>query len=170
MGISIALAGITGGLSIGLDALFDLEEISDIYDVMDIADIYDMSDMMVDAADMMDIAEMTDYADLDFDTLENAGLTDNLLYEDTDLSTYSDGISNIEDGGSPYNVSFQASENSDGFIPDGKIELERTVSGHKDSFPHYTKDGHDYVKVGSSYIRVDVGQTVTIGNVKYDTV
>ena len=69
-----------------------------------------------------------------------------------------------------YNVSFGANENADGFIPDGKISLERTISGSTDSFPHYTKDGHDYVKVGSSYIRVDSGQTVTINNITYDTV
>ena len=69
-----------------------------------------------------------------------------------------------------YNVSFNANENSDGFIRQGSISLERTVSGSTDSFAHYTKDGHDYVKVGSSYIQVDSGKTVTINNISCDTI
>lgn len=71
---------------------------------------------------------------------------------------------------SSYNVSFGANENADGFKPDGTITLERTISGSSDSFPHYTRDGHDYVKVGNRYIQVDSGSTVTINNIKYDTV
>ena len=70
-----------------------------------------------------------------------------------------------------YNVSFGASENSDGYIPDGTISLERTISGDSDSFPHYTKDGHDYVKLGpGNYVRIDQGNTVNLRGVKYDTI
>ena len=78
-----------------------------------------------------------------------------------------EGYANIEE---QYNVSFGANENADGYIPDGNITLERTISGSTDSFPHYTKDGHDFVKVGGRYIQVDGGNTVTINNIKYDSV
>ena len=44
MGVSLALAGITGGLSVGLDTLFGLDDVADINDLLDIADI---SDVMV---------------------------------------------------------------------------------------------------------------------------
>lgn len=69
-----------------------------------------------------------------------------------------------------YNVSFGSSDNSDGYIHQGNISLERTISGITDSFPHYTKDGADFVKIGNSYIRIDSGTTVTIKNVKYDCI
>ena len=69
-----------------------------------------------------------------------------------------------------YNTSFQGSQTSDGFIYEGKINLERTISGKADRFEHYTKDGNDYVKVGNDFIRVDKGQTIEINNVKYDTI
>ena len=36
-----ALAGLTGGLSLGIDALFDLGDIADIQDVIDMADLED---------------------------------------------------------------------------------------------------------------------------------
>lgn len=67
-------------------------------------------------------------------------------------------------------VSFTGSENSDGYIPDGKISLERTISGNTDTFEHYVKNGHDYVKVGNQYIQIDKGNTITIDNIKYDTI
>lgn len=69
-----------------------------------------------------------------------------------------------------YNVSFGSSANSDGYIHQGNISLERTISGITDSFPHYTKGGADFVKIGNSYIRIDSGTTVTIKNVKYDCI
>lgn len=75
--------------------------------------------------------------------------------------------SNSYDG---YNVTFGASENSDGYISQGNISLERTVSGTSDSFDHYTKNGHEYVKVGNNYIRIDKGNTVTIKGIKYDCI
>lgn len=112
----------------------------------------------------MDLDEILDalglVSDIEIDVPDSIDLPEDFI--DTP-----DAFDDIED---QYNVSFGADENADGFIPDGKISLERTISGSTDSFPHYTKDGHDYVKVGSSYIRVDRGQTVTINNIKYDTV
>ena len=65
------------------------------------------------------------------------------------------------------NVSFRG-EDSDGYIPDGNITLERVSSGIKETFPHYYNGNIDYVKYGSSYIRVSgCGKFVTIGGVDY---
>lgn len=60
--------------------------------------------------------------------------------------------------------------NSDGYIPDGKIMLERTESGNTDTFKVYNKDGGQYVYEGSKWIRIDGSGTVTIKGVKYDKV
>lgn len=87
---------------------------------------------------------------------------------DTDFDVNDYVLSNTPN--STYNISFEGHENADGYKSDGHISLERTISGITDSFPHYTKDGHDFVKVGSRYIQVDSGNTVTINNIKYDTV
>lgn len=104
---------------------------------------------------------------------------DSLIEQGVDLTQYSveeirdvlDGVlDNQVDLDEAYNVSFGSTEGSDGFIKDGKIELERTVGGSTDTFEHYTKDGHDYVKVGGTYIRVDSGKYVNINNVCYDTI
>lgn len=64
MGVSLALAGITGGLSVGLDTLFGLDDVADINDLLDIADI---SDVMGDAMDAVDVADILDPDILDFD-------------------------------------------------------------------------------------------------------
>lgn len=58
--------------------------------------------------------------------------------------------------------------NSDQYIPDGKITLERTVSGSTDTFKVYNKDGGQYVYEGGKWIRVDGNGTVNIKGVEYD--
>lgn len=58
--------------------------------------------------------------------------------------------------------------NRDGYIPDGKITLERTVSGDTDTFKVYSRDGGRYVHEGGKWIRVDGNGTVNIKGVKYD--
>ena len=93
--------------------------------------------------------------DLDSDALNNPTTEEYLLIHATEPV---------------HNISFCGTDNSDGFIYEGSISLERTISNTSDTFPHYTKDGHDYVKVGSRYICVDKGNTVTINNIKYDTI
>lgn len=60
--------------------------------------------------------------------------------------------------------------NRDGYIPDGKITLERTASGDKDTFKVYYKGGGQYVHEGGKWIRVDGTGTVSIKGVKYDKV
>ena len=103
--------------------------------------------------------------DLDVDTDANM-VPDMSLDTDLDISDQQDSDLGLGNG-----VSFGASPNSDGYIHQGSITLQRTVSDIKDSFPHYTKDGHDYVKLSSGiYVRVDQGVSVTLNGIKYDTV
>lgn len=63
-GISIALAGMTGGLSLGLDALFDLGDVADIQDVLDMADMVDMAGEAMDAMDAFDVMDTFDAYDV----------------------------------------------------------------------------------------------------------
>lgn len=90
MGVSLALAGITGGLSVGLDALFGLDDVADINDLLDIAD---MSDVMADAMDAVDVADFLDPDILDFEiedmddiNIVDAGEGDDLLAEGYNVS------------------------------------------------------------------------------------
>lgn len=72
------------------------------------------------------------------------------------------------------NISFKGAlppdNDSDGYIPDGKIVLERTESGNTDTFKLYRKEGGLYVYEGGSWIRVDGSGTIKIRGVKYDKV
>ena len=111
-----------------------------------------------------------DIFDFDNSLLNTDGefFDDGLDFSDSDFD-----VNNyvLEQSMEPYsNIAFGASENADGFIREGQISLERTVSGSSDTFEHYTKEGHDYIKIGNRYIQVDKGDTVTINNIKYDTV
>lgn len=78
-------------------------------------------------------------------------------------------VDNLEDG-----ISFKGhlppNHNSDGYIPDGKISLERTESGSTDTFKVYSKDSGSYVYEGGKWIRVDGNGTVNIKGVKYDKI
>ena len=67
-------------------------------------------------------------------------------------------------------ISFLGSSKSDGFIPDGTIKLERTISGTTDTFDLFTKGGHEYVKVNGCFIQIDGSGTVNINNIKYDKI
>lgn len=58
----------------------------------------------------------------------------------------------------------------DGYIPDGSVYLERTVSEDTDKFKVYVKDGGKYVHEGGKWIRIDGNGTVTIKGVKYDKI
>lgn len=65
---------------------------------------------------------------------------------------------------------FPPDRNSDGYIPDGSVTLERTESGNTDTFKVYTKDGGQYVHEGGKWIRIDGSGTVNIKGVKYEKV
>lgn len=60
--------------------------------------------------------------------------------------------------------------NSDGYIPDGKITLERTESGNTDTFKVYNKDGNKYIHEGGKWIRIDGCGTMNIKGIKYDKI
>ena len=76
-------------------------------------------------------------------------------------------------GGSGYVYSSSSTTfrgtNSDGFVQDGRVTLERDYSGKRERFVHYKniKNGLSYVKIGNDYIKVSGKGTVTINNIKY---
>ncbi|MBR6018124.1 MAG: hypothetical protein IK073_05840 [Paludibacteraceae bacterium] len=86
-GISWALAGFTCGLSVGLDALFDLSDVADIGDMLDMADMADAVGSSVDAMDVLDV-DVTDfsYADIVDINIEDIGEGDDLLADSYHVS------------------------------------------------------------------------------------
>lgn len=107
-GISIALAGVTGGLSLGIDALFGLGDIADIQDIIDIADAADMAGSAMDAFDAYDILD-ADVLDFSVGDMEDINITD--VGEGDDLLADSYGLE-IDHSMSHENISFEASESS----------------------------------------------------------
>lgn len=79
-GISWALAGFTCGLSVGLDALFDLSDVADVSDMLDVNYMADAVGSSVDAMDVLD-AEIIDFdlTDIDDVNIDDAGEGDPLL-------------------------------------------------------------------------------------------
>jgi hypothetical protein len=132
------------------------EKILDFFDSADeaITNISDIGDSVSDISDT--IPDISD----SISDLEYYGEAPDFV--DNDLS-----YNNPEHGNA---ISFLGNANSDGYIPDGTIKLERTISGTTDTFKLFSKDGHDYVLVNGSYIRVDGVGTVTINNIKYDKI
>ncbi len=77
------------------------------------------------------------------------------------------GLNGLE-GLDDYNVSFMGS-NSDGYIPNGTVTLERTISGIDESFKAYRNGGHIYVETSPNhFVQVDGSGTVKIHGVEYD--
>ena len=60
--------------------------------------------------------------------------------------------------------------NSDGYIPNGKVTLGRVESDNTDTFKVYNKDGGQYVYEGGKWIRIDGCGTVWIKGVKYEKI
>lgn len=58
--------------------------------------------------------------------------------------------------------------NSDGYIPDGRIDLTSTIGDVPKTFKLYTKDGHSYVLDHGCYYKIDGPGTVTINGIRYD--
>ncbi len=105
-GISWALAGLTGGLSLGVDALFDLGDVADIQDVIGMADAADMVGDVVDAFDAMDVMDAFDAYDiLDADLL---GFSVGDM-EDINILDIGEGDDLLADS---YNVSFGANSSN----------------------------------------------------------
>ncbi|MBM6673792.1 hypothetical protein [Marseilla massiliensis] len=59
---------------------------------------------------------------------------------------------------------------SEGYIPDGRIELTSTIGDVPKTFKLYTKDGHSYVLDHGCYYKIDGPGTVTINGIKYDKI
>lgn len=100
-----------------------------------------------------------DFFDYDID-LDGNGLFDDAEY----------GLDNIAmlNNTDIYHPSFMGST-SDGFIPDGKITLERTISGIDESFDVFKKNGHLWVETSPNhFVQVDGGGTVKINGIEYD--
>ena len=114
-------------------------------------------------------------ADFDFDfdiQIPDVDLPDFDL-PDIDISNFDGDIDtdvnyDVPDQGN--SISFLGNSKSDGFIPDGKVKLERTISGITDTFDLFTKGGHEYVKVNGCFIQIDGSGTVNINNIKYDKI
>ena len=69
-----------------------------------------------------------------------------------------------------YNVNFMGSD-TDSMIPDGRVTLERTVSGIEDSFKVYRNNGHIFVETSpNNFVQVDGSGTVNIKGVEYDKI
>ncbi len=105
--------------------------------------------------------------DDDFDGTD--GYDDYDDYDDYEDSTTDEthAESGYADNGSQ--VAFCGGDNSDGLIHKGNITVERSVSGIKETYPHYRKGSEDYIKVGSKFIRIDNGD-FTINHVSYNGV
>ncbi len=103
------------------------------------------------------------------------GFGEDVLFDDYDVSAleneiYSDNFSPIIEDIGTNNIAFFGT-NSDGYIPDGKVTLERTISGSDDTFSAFRKGSHIYVETSPNhYVQVDGVGTVKINGVMYDKV
>lgn len=122
MGVSLALAGITGGLSVGLDALFGLDDVANINDLLDIAD---MSDVMADAMDAVDVADFLDPDILDFEIED---------MDDINIVDAGEGDDLLAEG---YNVSFGKSISS---LKTDKSYFEGKLSDAQTDIDYYTRE------------------------------
>ena len=104
-----------------------------------------------------------DFFDFDGDVFsDDGGLfgAEGTTIDDLDVLGLADG----------HNVSFMGT-NSDGFIPDGSVTLERTISGIDESFKAFRNGGHIYVETSPNhYVQVDGSGTVKIHGVEYDKI
>ena len=100
IGISAVLAGVTGGLSLGVDALFGLDDIADMQDVIDMVDAADIAGDAFDAFDAFDAYDIldTDLLDFSIDDMDDINIFD--VGEGDDLLADS------------YNVSFGANSSN----------------------------------------------------------
>lgn len=140
-GISIALAGVTCGLSVGLDALFDLSDVADIGDMLDMADMADAVGSSVDAMDVLD-ADIVDFdiTDIDDVNIDDAGEGDELLADS-------------------YNVSFHGNKTigRDTYIDKGTVTLHKAGGGlGTETVHYYTKAGTNtlYILDGNHPIQI----------------
>ena len=166
-GISLALAGLTGGLSLGLDALFDLGDVADIQDVIDMADAVDMAGDAMDAFDAVDVMDAFDAYDvldanlLDFDVgdmddinIVDVGEGDDLLADSYGLNSedvYSDPVVDHS------NISFKAQNETIQTTGGKKLPVSITKeAGTANKFTISSKKGTVYhVKGGTKSVDIN---------------
>lgn len=89
--------------------------------------------------------------------------------EDFDISDYDFGDSDLSFRGIKTDSKLPPNANSDGYIPKGKISLERVISGITDKFDLFKKDGAKYVLYGGDYIKISGTSDVVINGIRYNT-
>ena len=166
-GISLTLAGLTGGLSLGLDALFDLGDVADIQDIIDMADAVDMAGDAMDAFDAVDVMDAFDAYDvldanlLDFDVgdmddinIVDVGEGDDLLADSYGLNSedvYSDPVVDHS------NISFKAQNETIQTTGGKKLEVSITKeAGTANKFTISSDEGTVYhVKGGTKSVDIN---------------
>lgn len=166
-GISLTLAGLTGGLSLGLDALFDLGDVADIQDIIDMADAVDMAGDAMDAFDAVDVMDAFDAYDvldanlLDFDVgdmddinIVDVGEGDDLLADSYGLNSedvYSDPVVDHS------NISFKAQYETIQTTGGKKLEVSITKeAGTANKFTISSDEGTVYhVKGGDKSVKIN---------------
>ena len=157
-GVSWALAGVTGGASIVVDALFDLEDVANIQDIIDMAETADMVGDAMDAIDAMDAMDVMDAFDA-YDVLD-ADLLDFSVddMDDINILDVGEGDDLLADS---YNVSFGSQkatlESNGGLKLDAIIDKEPGTANH---FTIKTKKGTVTNVVGGTH-------TVKINGIEY---
>lgn len=104
-----------------------------------------------------------DFPDLfDMDLLDGGEVLDSI---DSTIDDFS-----LIDSPETYSPSFMGS-NSDGFIPNGTITLDRTNCGIEKCFEVFRKDGHLWIEESPNhFVRVDGSGTVNINGFKYNKI
>ena len=135
------------------------------------------SSLKLSEDDTLDYNEPFKIADDDMSFLETVAEmnSDDFLFssKDSDFSLMSQPAS-WDYGLNGDNLSFMGKDtlppnaNSDGYVPDGRIDLTSTIGDVSKSFKLYTKDGHSYVLDHGQYYKIDGPGTITINGIRYD--
>lgn len=117
---------------------------------------------MIDLSELFDfLGDVADNSDVSIpDEISLPESVDSIALDDYD-SVDADGVSFRGKDTLP------SGYNEDGFISDGNITLESTISDREVTFRKFNKGGSEYVLYNGNYIRL-TGNTVTIGGIKYD--
>lgn len=146
----------------GVDLLVDGMDVFDM-------DMFDLSSFNFDD-NLLDLGD----TDIEFDTIsdfdiENSDYLSDLEVSDNIDSIGLDGYDSTDSDGITFRGkdTLPSGHKEDGYINEGDIKLESTVSEKEEKFRKFTKGGSDYVLYNGNYIKL-TGNTVTIGGIKYD--
>lgn len=112
--------------------------------------------------DIFRLAKSIAFHGMDSDDFDN-DFNDCNDYDDCEDDYDTDGCYNPSFTGNP------PDNNSDGYIPDGKITLE-SINGNKQTFDCYSKGGGDFVYEDGQWKKVSGAGTVRINNIQYKKV